>query len=166
MRPVLILANAGYPVTITTEPPNWSEHAEAVLARAGHQRGGARERILAVLDRERCALTAVEIEEALRGEGTPIARASVYRVLELLLAHGLVERVAVGPGQARFESVHPDGRHHHHLVCVHCGSLVAFDDPELEAEIDRLSGRLGLPIEHHDVLLRGSCRGCCEPAAG
>jgi Fur family transcriptional regulator, ferric uptake regulator len=143
-----------------TEAPTWSEHVHAVLARAGHQRGGARERIIDLLARQPCALSAVEIEDVLRAGGSPTGRASIYRVLELLVEHELVERVAVGQGQSRFETIDPSGAHHHHLICEQCGRLVAFDDPGLEHAIDRLSGRLGVRVAHHDVLLRGACERC------
>jgi Fur family ferric uptake transcriptional regulator len=139
---------------------DWSEHVHIVLAAAGLKRGGARERVIELLAREPCALSAVEIEDALRAQRRPTARASIYRVLDLLVEHGLAERLDVGDGQARFERSHPDGDHHHHLVCERCGRLVAFDDPGLEHAIDRLSERLGVTIEHHDVLLRGACRRC------
>ncbi len=139
---------------------DWSEHVHTVLARAGLKRGGARERVIELLAREPCALSAVEIEDALRESGRPTGRASIYRVLDLLAEHGLVERVEVGDGQSRFERVHPSGHHHHHLVCDRCGRLVAFDDPGLERAIDELSDRLGVTIESHDVLLRGACRRC------
>ena len=139
---------------------DWSEHVHSVLVDAGLKRGGARERVIALLAGEQCALTAVEIEDTLRATGRPTGRASVYRVLELLLEHGLVERVEVGDGQARFERAHPGGAHHHHLVCEQCGQLVAFDDPGLEHAIDRLSERLGVKVQSHDVLLRGECRRC------
>jgi Fur family ferric uptake transcriptional regulator len=148
------------PSDAASTTPSWGEHAHGVLAQAGHQRGGARSRIIELLGRQPCALTALDIEDALRAEGQPTGRASIYRVLELLVEHGLVERLAVGPGQARFETIDPSGRHHHHLVCEQCGRLVAFDDPALERTINRLSDRLGMRIEHHDVLLRGSCRTC------
>jgi Fur family transcriptional regulator, ferric uptake regulator len=144
----------------SAESTSWTEHAHAVLARAGLKRGGARERIIRLLDEQPCALSAVEIEDALRAEGRPTGRASIYRVLELLIEHGLAERVTVGPGQARFETIHPSGYHHHHLVCDQCGCLVAFHDPGLERAIDRVSERLGVRVERHDVLLRGSCERC------
>jgi Fur family transcriptional regulator, ferric uptake regulator len=143
-----------------SEAPSWSEHAQTVLARAGHQHGGARARIIDLLARQACALTALEIDDALRGAGTPTGRASIYRVLDLLVEHGLVERLAVDQGHARFETIEPSGHHHHHLLCQRCGQLVAFDDPALERAIDRLSGRLGMRVEHHDVLLRGACGTC------
>jgi Fur family transcriptional regulator, ferric uptake regulator len=139
---------------------DWSEHVHAVLSQGGLKRGGARERVIELLAGQPCALSAVEIEDSLRSEGRATGRASIYRVLELLIEHGLVERVAVGDGQARFEAVDPSGEHHHHLVCDRCGRLVAFDDPGLERAIDSLSERLGVTIESHDVLLRGACERC------
>jgi Fur family ferric uptake transcriptional regulator len=138
----------------------WSEHVQTVLSHAGLKRGGARERVIDLLATKPCALSAVEIEDELRSLGRPTGRASIYRVLDLLVEHGLVERLEVGDGQARFERSHPDGEHHHHLVCDRCGRLVAFDDPGLERAIGRLSERLGVRIDSHDVLLRGACQRC------
>jgi Fur family transcriptional regulator, ferric uptake regulator len=138
----------------------WSDHVHAVLARAGLRRGGVRERVIALLESQPCALNAVEIEEALRSEGRPAGRASVYRVLELLVEHGLLERVEVGDGVSRFEPMLPSGQHHHHLVCDSCGRLVAFDDPALERAIERASSRLGARVDRHEIVLRGACADC------
>jgi Fur family transcriptional regulator, ferric uptake regulator len=142
------------------ETSAWTEHVHATLSRAGLKHGGARERVIELLAREPCALSAVEIESALREQGRPTGRASIYRVLELLAEHGLVERIAVGHGQTLFERAQPGGEHHHHLLCEQCGRLVAFDDPGLEEAIDSLSERLGLRVEHHEVVLRGACEHC------
>ena len=140
---------------------DWIDHVHSVLARAGLRRGGAREQVIDLLAAQPCALSAVEIEDALRAQGKSVGRASIYRVLDLLVEHGLVERVAVGPGLARFERALPGGEHHHHhLVCDECGKLVAFRDPGLEQSIDRLSSRLGFATTDHEVTLRGSCPDC------
>lgn len=141
-------------------PDSWTDHVHAVLAHAGLKRGGARERVIQLLAEQPCALTAVEIEDALRAVGRSPGRASIYRVLDLLVEHGLAERVEVGDGQARFERQQPGGEHHHHLVCERCGRLIAFDDPGLEHAIDKLSARLGMRISGHDILLRGACERC------
>ncbi len=130
------------------------------LAAAGLKRGGARERVIELLAEQPCALSAVQIETALRERGQTTGRASIYRVLELLVEHGLLERVAVGSGQSLFEPVHPDGEHHHHLLCEQCGRIIAFDDPGLERAIHGLSARLGVRVEHHEVVLRGACERC------
>jgi Fur family ferric uptake transcriptional regulator len=140
--------------------PAWIDYVYDTLAVAGLRRGGARDRIIDVLAEQSCALSVIEIEDLLRAAGTPTARASVYRVLDLLVEHALVERVVVGEGQARFEPIQPSGDHHHHLVCDQCGKLIAFNDTGLEQAIDTLSDRLGVRVESHEVLLRGDCGDC------
>ncbi|MGI8711906.1 MAG: Fur family transcriptional regulator [Solirubrobacteraceae bacterium] len=139
---------------------HWADYVHDVLAVAGLKRGGARERIVEMLGSQSCALSAVEIEDRLRASGAAPSRASIYRVLDLLVEHGLAERVVVGEGLARFEPLLPSGDHHHHLVCGGCGALVAFDDPGLERAIARISDRLGVRIESHEVLLHGACARC------
>jgi len=142
-------------------PSSWRDQVQSTLREAGLRHAEARERVVELLDSEPCALSAVEIEESLREQGRSVGRASIYRALDLLAEHGLVERVPVGPGLARFERALPGGEHHHHhLVCEQCGRLVAFDDPGLERAIDKLSDRLGVRVEHHEVLLRGACPDC------
>jgi Fur family ferric uptake transcriptional regulator len=90
-----------------------------------------------------------------------VGRASIYRVLEELEELGLVTRLDLGTGTARFEAVDPAGdRHHHHLLCDDCGDLVPFSDPELERAIGRLARRLPYPVSGHDVTLHGSCASC------
>ncbi len=138
----------------------WFDYVHASLAVAGLKRGAARDRIIEVLADQRCALSVTEIEDALRARGQATARASIYRVLELLVDHGLAERVVVGEGQARFEPIDPSGQHHHHLVCGQCGRLEAFRDAGLERAIGRLSTRLGAHVDSHDVLLHGVCARC------
>jgi Fur family transcriptional regulator, ferric uptake regulator len=142
---------------------SWALHARDVLARAGLRRGGARAAVIELLDGQACALTAQEIEDELRSSDRRIGRASVYRALEVLVDHGLLARLEVGQGMARYEPVSPGGEHHHHLVCERCGKLVAFNDPALERAIESLAERLGLEVADHEVLLRGACKRCEAP---
>jgi Fur family ferric uptake transcriptional regulator len=131
-----------------------------VLGQAGHKHGRARNAMIDLLAGQECALTALEIEDRLRGEEQRIGRASIYRILELLAERGLINRLELGDGSARYELVDPGGEHHHHLVCDSCGRLVPFDDPDLERSIDRLSRRLGFRMHDHEVVLHGDCTTC------
>jgi Fur family transcriptional regulator, ferric uptake regulator len=139
---------------------NWNEHAEAALKSSGYRSGGARRAVVQLLSHQDCCLTAREIVDDLRSSGRDVAPASVYRALEVLTDLGLVQRLEMGEGSARFEAAHPTGEHHHHLVCDTCGTVSAFEDPELEQAIERACGRVEYAIAQHDVVLRGSCPDC------
>jgi Fur family transcriptional regulator, ferric uptake regulator len=140
--------------------PGWGAHARGELARTGHRAGGAREQVLALLERQRCCLSAQEIHDRLRaGSGRTPGLASVYRTLEVLTALRLVHRLDVD-GSACFEPADPSGDHHHHAICESCGKRDAFADPELERLIDEVAARLGYAIGGHDVVLRGNCPEC------
>jgi Fur family ferric uptake transcriptional regulator len=141
-------------------PDTWAAHARAVLDQAGHRRARAREALIDVLAKEECALSPLEIEDRLRGGERPVARASIYRILELLGEHGLVARLELGDGTAREELIDPAGGHHHHLLCDSCGKLVPFDDGDLERSIDRLARRLDFTASGHEVVLHGACSAC------
>ena len=139
----------------------WADRAEAALAAAGHNKGGARRALLELLDGERCALTAVEIEQALgREERRPVSRASVYRILDELERLRLVQRVETGQAMVRYERVCESEQPHHHLVCDRCGLVMPFTDSGLELAIARLSKKVPLVVAEHEIVLHGACRDC------
>ena len=138
----------------------WVEHTRRVLADAGHPSTGPRGAIVEVLGRQDCVLTAREIVDALRAEGREVGIATVYRALERLARLGLVQRLDVGEGFARYEPADPGGEHHHHLVCDSCGQVSPFEDEQLERAIGRVAGRLDYTVAAHDVVLRGRCPAC------
>jgi Fur family transcriptional regulator, ferric uptake regulator len=138
----------------------WIERAEIALAASGHKRGGARRSVLELLEAQRCALTAVEIEEALKLAERSVSRASVYRILEELERLRLVQRVETGQAMVRFERVCEHSEHHHHLVCDGCGLVMPFSDEALEQAISSLSRRVPLTVSEHEIVLRGECRDC------
>jgi len=139
----------------------WVQHAEAALAASGRKRGGARNALIELLGRQQCALTAQEIEDALRGgEARRVSRASIYRILDELERLRLVQRVEIGQAMVRYERVSDHAEHHHHLVCDECGTVMPFSDPELERAIETLSGRVPLTVSDHEIVLHGACQDC------
>jgi Fur family ferric uptake transcriptional regulator len=137
----------------------WSEHALERLSGAGYRRGGARQTVIELLDEQACALSPLEIEEALRARaGRRVGRASIYRVVDELVTLGLLTRVDVGDGVARYEPQRPG--HHHHLVCDGCGRLEPFEDDALERAIQHLAERVSFDVSDHDVTLHGECEAC------
>lgn len=140
---------------------DWATRADDSLARAGYRRGGARRAVVELLAVQPCALSAPEIEDALRRGERRVARASVYRVLDELERLDLVARIDLGHGMARYEAVHPDAsQHHDHLVCNDCGEVTPFRDEELESTLQRVAGRVAFAVAEHEVVLHGHCDAC------
>jgi Fur family ferric uptake transcriptional regulator len=148
-------------VSSETATESWVERAEAALSAAGRKRGGARRALLELLAGQECALTALEIEDALRARSSrPVSRASVYRILDELEALALVQRVETGQAMVRYERVCEHEQHHHHLVCDQCGLVMPFSDAGLERAIDSLSERVPLAVSEHEIVLHGACSDC------
>jgi Fur family ferric uptake transcriptional regulator len=138
----------------------WSTGALERLRQESGRSGGARRLVVELLGEQDCCLSAQEIHDALRGRGGSVGIASVYRALEGMDALGLVQRIDLGDGVARFEPAHAGGDHHHHLVCDDCGKVEPFEDAGLESAIERVAGGRGYAVAAHEVVLRGACEEC------
>jgi len=138
----------------------WSDHAFAVLEEHGHRAGGARAAVVETLGRHGGCVDADALVATLRRERKRVGVASVYRALALLAELGLLQRVPVAGGSARYELAGPGGDHHHHLVCDDCGATAPFEDDALERAIGRLSRRTAYAVQAHDVTLHGTCPDC------
>jgi Fur family ferric uptake transcriptional regulator len=139
-------------------------HTRRALARSGYRSSAPRSAVVDTLAELGCSVTAREIADRVEQRGRAVGLASVYRTLELLEEMGLVQRVDLGEGVARYEPADRSGEHHHHLVCDHCGNVTAFEDADLERVIERLSRRVKFAIDAHDVTLRGECPACHSTA--
>ncbi len=140
----------------------WAEHAQTVVAHAKHHTGAARQALLDLLDTQACALSAIEIEDALRKRQRPIGRASIYRILDELERLHLVQKLQIGQAMARYEPIRTGDGHHHHLVCDTCGTVTPFTDPELETTIQNLSRRVPMRVAEHEIVLHGACDDCTD----
>jgi Fur family ferric uptake transcriptional regulator len=139
---------------------SWADRAQRVLAENKRHTGAARRAVLELLDAQTCALSAVEIEDLLRGSDRPVGRASIYRILDELDRLQLVQKVQVGQTMSRFEPIREDHEHHHHLVCDNCGTVIPFTDTGLERAIQKLSSRVPMRVDEHEIVLHGACDDC------
>ncbi len=138
----------------TAAQKRWMQHSSNVLRGAGLRASAGRSAVIELLGRQSCLLTAQEIADQLREQGSAGSTATVYRALETLHELGLVRRFDAD-GIARYEPVDPSGDHHHHIVLEESGDVVPFDDADLERAIAGLGQRLGLVVTSHEVILRG-----------
>src|SRR3984957_10358358 len=126
------------------------------LRKAGLKVTLPRLKILEILESSQTRhLSAEDIYRSLLESNEDIGLATVYRVLTQFEAAGLVTRHHFEDGMAVFEINH--GTHHDHIVCMDCGTVEEFVDPEIETRQNAIAKRLGYLMEEH--------RWCCTGAA-
>ncbi len=133
----------------------------ADLKKAGLKVTLPRMKILELLEASKTRhQTAEDIYKALLDAGEEIGLATVYRVLTQFEAAGLVVRHHFEGGHSVFELA--DDEKHDHIVCVKCGRVKEFSDPELNARQQEIAERLGFTISDRTLYLYGVCKGGCE----
>jgi Fur family ferric uptake transcriptional regulator len=101
-------------------------------------------------------LTAEDVYRMLLAEGdVDIGLATIYRVLTQFEQAGLLIRHHFESGKAVFEL--NQGGHHDHLVCVQCGRVEEFYDPEIEKRQEKIAGERGFAIREHSLYLYADC---------
>lgn len=93
-------------------------------------------------------MTAEDVYRMLLAENMDIGLATVYRVLTQF------EQA----GKAVFEVNR--GKHHDHLVCVECGKVEEFFDPEIEKRQNAVAEERGFTIQDHALYIYGNCAEC------
>ena len=112
-------------------------------------------------------MTAEDVFKALLVEGSDIGLATVYRVLMQFEQAGILVRSHFESGKSVFEL--NEGHHHDHLVCLTCGRVEEFFDPEIEARQRAVAGSRGFELHEHTLALYAVCtKAQCEhrPPAG
>ena len=100
-------------------------------------------------------LTAEDVYRMLVAEDLDIGLATVYRVLTQFEQAGLLVRHHFESGKAVFEL--NEGKHHDHLVCLTCGRVEEFFDPEIEKRQVRIARERGFEIHEHALYLYAEC---------
>ncbi len=100
-------------------------------------------------------LTAEDVYRMLIAEQMDIGLATVYRVLTQFEQAGLLERHFFESGKAVFEINR--GNHHDHLVCIDCGRVEEFYDPEIERRQNQIAKERGFAIQDHALYLYAHC---------
>jgi Fur family ferric uptake transcriptional regulator len=104
---------------------------------------------------ERRHMTAEDVYRALLGEDADIGLATVYRVLTQFEQAGLLTRSNFESGKAVYEL--NEGQHHDHLVCLDCGRVEEFMDPEIEQRQRAIAEQRGFALQEHSLALYARC---------
>lgn len=93
------------------------------------------------------------------GDDRPLGLATVYRTLTVLEDVGLIKRVDIGDGIARYEYAAEDSRPHCHLICLECGAVREIEWPPLE-DVGEMLGVDDFEITDQSLIFYGTCPKC------
>lgn len=100
-------------------------------------------------------MTAEDVFRVLLEERSDIGLATVYRVLTQFEQAGLLNRSNFESGKAVYEI--NEGKHHDHLVCLDCGKVEEFYDPEIEKRQQAVAQLKGFVIADHALSIYANC---------
>jgi Fur family ferric uptake transcriptional regulator len=100
-------------------------------------------------------MTAEDVFRVLLEERSDIGLATVYRVLTQFEQAGILTRSHFESGKAVYEL--NEGTHHDHLVCLDCGRVEEFYDPEIERRQNDVAKTKGFEIAEHALSLYAHC---------
>ena len=109
-------------------------------------------------------ITAAALLLELNKQGLTIGSATVYRQLEKLEAEGVVRRFALDDrGSACWQYIGGEAeqcRHHFHLKCTVCGTLIHLDCDHLDESSDHVAAEHGFLIDPARTVFYGICDQC------
>jgi Fur family ferric uptake transcriptional regulator len=119
---------------------------------AGLRLTGPRRRLVAVFAGLGHWCTPAELYAAARAAGVPAGRATVYRLLEVLVEQGLCRVFAQRDRSVRYVFCGPG--HHHHMICEDCGRVTEIAECAVEPP------PAGFAVREHAVDFFGQCDRC------
>src|ERR1700704_2781358 len=135
---------------------NTSQNTSQSLKEIGLKATLPRRKILELFEASKVRhLSAEDVYKALIAEGMDVGLATVYRVLTQFEQAGLLSRQNFEHGKAVFEL--NQGGHHDHLVCLQCGRVEEFFDPEIERRQQAIAMERGFKLQEHALALYGAC---------
>lgn len=135
---------------------------EELLAQANLEATANRVGVLEVVGNNSFPLSAGDIYKTLERSNT-INRVTVYRILDLLVDNGLVERISSG-GRAFFYGLAPNDYHrpHPHFYCKKCGQMDCLSPESLMVDTAPLWKTFPGRIDKVEVRIDGICKNCAK----
>jgi len=116
-----------------------------------------RQQLRRALERTAGFISAQELHQSLREEGSSIGLATVYRTLGALVDDGSVDYLALD-GEKLYRVCSPG--HHHHLICRECGHTTEIEAGAVETWAREVAAEHGYVQPRHVVDIFGTCPDC------
>lgn len=118
--------------------------------------------VLEVVGDNSFPLSASDIYQILKRRSS-INRVTVYRILDLLVDQGVVERLSTG-GRAFYYGLAPNENHrqHPHFYCKECGQMDCLNPASLSVDTRPLWNTYPGRIDKVEIRVDGICKNCLK----
>ncbi|MDA8098874.1 MAG: Fur family transcriptional regulator [Nitrospiraceae bacterium] len=138
---------------------NPSEQLEAYLDGQGLKSTRQRDEILRIFLDAGHHVSADELYRLARKSMPGIGYATVYRTLRLFTEAGIAHERHFDDGLTRYEP-HAKDTHHDHLICLRCGTIIEFENEQIEKLQSDVARRHRFAVQNHKLELYGLCESC------
>ena len=122
------------------------------LKNMGLKATGPRMKILRLFEEtNQTHLSADDVYRLLINDGDDVGLATVYRVLTQFEQAGILVRHRFDDDKSVYEL--NKGGHHDHMLCIQCGRVEEFHDPEIERRQKKIAAERGFRIHDHSLYL-------------
>ncbi|UCE52679.1 MAG: transcriptional repressor [Desulfobacterales bacterium] len=131
-----------------------------LLEESGLESTPKRLQVLEVIGDNNSPLSARQIFETL-SRTYNINRVTVYRILDLLVEKGLIDRIS-GGSRSFVYGLAPNENHpaHPHFYCKSCGNLECLNPQSLNVDMQAMQRTFPGVIENVEVRIDGVCKNC------
>lgn len=135
---------------------------QSLLGDAGLEPTPNRIAVLEVIGDNHYPLSAADIYNTL-DRTSSINRVTVYRILDLLVDNGLVDRLSTG-GRAFYYGMAPNEHHHAHphFYCKRCGQMDCLTPESLTVDTAALWKTFPGRIDKVEIRIDGVCKNCLK----
>lgn len=102
-------------------------------------------------------LSVQEISVELLRRGNPMWLSTIYRVLETLIKHGIIQKSAMSDGGTALYEIGDE--HRHYAVCVGCKSVIELEGCPIESILPGLQAK-SFHVVGHKLQISGFCDNC------
>lgn len=100
--------------------------------------------------------TADSLLEMFKDKRSEISKATIYRILNIMVRGNLLIEHDFGKDYKFYEHV-IGHEHHDHIICINCGRIVEFLDPKIEELQEQAAKANGFRIKRHRLNIYGEC---------
>lgn len=100
--------------------------------------------------------TAESLQEELKDRRDEISKATIYRILSIMVEAGLLKEHNFGKDYKYYEHI-IGHEHHDHIICIECGRIVEFVNDKIEELQKKAAKDNGFNITGHDLNIFGIC---------